>query len=74
MLKPLSAALRDGDSVRAVVRGTSVVSDGRTPGITMPSIDSQVEAITKAYEQSGLTLTDTTYIEAHGKLKTLHGD
>ncbi|CAN9150169.1 unnamed protein product [Alternaria alternata] len=73
MLKPLSAALRDGDSVRAIVRGTSVVSDGRTPGITMPSMDSQVEAITKAYEQAGLTLADTIYIEAHGT-GTIIGD
>ncbi|KAF5850458.1 hypothetical protein GGP41_002703 [Bipolaris sorokiniana] len=71
MFKPLSTVLRNGDPIRAIVHGTSVVSDGRTPGITMPRMDSQVEAITKVYKQAGLTLADTTYIEAHG---TIVGD
>ncbi|KAH7558493.1 hypothetical protein BM1_04630 [Bipolaris maydis] len=73
MLKPLSKALKDRDTIRAILRGTSVVSDGKTLGITMPSMDSQVEAITRAYEQAGLVLADTTYIEAHGT-GTIAGD
>ena len=67
MLKPLSAALADGDSIRAVIRGTSVVSDGKTLGITMPSMESQTAAILKAYENAGLRMAETPYIEAHGK-------
>ncbi|PSN60679.1 polyketide synthase [Corynespora cassiicola Philippines] len=66
LLKPLSAALADGDSIRAVIRGTSVVSDGRTLGITMPSMESQTRAILKAYENAGLRMAETPYIEAHG--------
>ncbi|KAJ5778489.1 hypothetical protein N7520_001735 [Penicillium odoratum] len=66
LIKPLSTALADGDSIRAVIRGTSVVNDGRTPGITMPSVDSQTAAIWKAYQDAGLNPADTPYVEAHG--------
>lgn len=33
MLKRLDDAIRDGDPIRAVIRGTATNSDGRTPGI-----------------------------------------
>lgn len=69
LLKPLSAALRDGDTVRSVIRGSAVVSDGRTPGITMPSPDAQFAAIQRAYKVAGLDPRETVYVEAHGKLK-----
>ena len=36
VLKPLSRALADGDRVYAVIRGTAMNQDGRTPGMTMP--------------------------------------
>lgn len=66
MLKPLSAALRDGDSIQAVIRGTAVNSDGRTPGITMPSKEAQVKMMCQAYAKAGLDPKRTVYIEAHG--------
>ena len=37
ILKPLSAALRDGDNIGCIIRETGVNQDGRTPGLTMPS-------------------------------------
>jgi acyl transferase domain-containing protein len=67
MLKPLDQALRDGDAVRAVIRGSIVIQDGRTPGITMPSCEAQVRMIEKVYKQAKLDLKDTPYVEAHGK-------
>jgi acyl transferase domain-containing protein len=66
MLKSLDQALLDGDSIRAVIRGSSVVQDGRTPGITMPSCEAQKKMIEKAYEQANLSPRDTAYVEAHG--------
>jgi len=36
IVKRLSDALRDGDTIRAVVRGTGINQDGRTPGPTSP--------------------------------------
>ena len=42
VLRPLSAALRDGQRVYAVIRGSACNQDGRTSGITVPSGDAQV--------------------------------
>lgn len=66
ILKPLNDALRDGDTIRAVIRGTAVNSDGKTPGITLPSKDAQISLIQTAYEQSGCDPAETGYFEAHG--------
>ncbi|KAL7953011.1 putative polyketide synthase [Trichoderma compactum] len=66
LLKPLSAALRDGDRIRSVIRGSAVVSDGKTPGITMPSPVSQYATIQRAYKTAGLDPRETVYVEAHG--------
>ncbi|KAK0758949.1 hypothetical protein N5P37_008436 [Trichoderma harzianum] len=66
LLKPLSAALRDGDTIRSVIRGSAVVSDGKTPGITMPSPVSQYATIQRAYKTAGLDPRETVYVEAHG--------
>ncbi|KAF7548169.1 hypothetical protein G7Z17_g7234 [Cylindrodendrum hubeiense] len=65
-LKPVSAALKDRDPVRAVVRGTSTNSDGKTPGMSMPSSESHEALIRRAYEEAGLDPIETVFIEAHG--------
>ncbi|KAK0634886.1 polyketide synthase-like protein [Bombardia bombarda] len=65
-LKRLSSALRDGDKIWAVVRGTAVNSNGRTPGITQPSADLQEAVIRKAYAGAGMDFADTDYVECHG--------
>ena len=66
MVKRLDLALRDGDPIRAVIRGSNVCSDGRTAGITMPSCEIQTRMMQRAYERAGLDPRDTTYVEAHG--------
>ncbi|USP79169.1 polyketide synthase [Curvularia clavata] len=66
ILKPLSAALADGDSIRAVIRGTGVSSDGKTNGITLPSDWGQKQALEMAYKDAGLRPQDTYFVEAHG--------
>lgn len=66
LLKPLAAALKDGDTIRAVIRGTGVNQDGKTPGITLPSKAAQIELIQSVYAGAGLDVVDTNYIEAHG--------
>ncbi|OJJ29662.1 hypothetical protein ASPWEDRAFT_294248 [Aspergillus wentii DTO 134E9] len=66
LLKPLAAAMADGDNIRAVIRGTGINQDGRTPGITLPSPTSQASLIRSTYERHGLSMRDTAYFEAHG--------
>ncbi|CAI4212690.1 unnamed protein product [Parascedosporium putredinis] len=65
VLKPLSAAIRDGDRIRGVIRGSAVTQDGRTPGISVPSTSAQKEAIFQAYRQANLEVF-ADYVEAHG--------
>jgi acyl transferase domain-containing protein len=67
VLKRVSDAIRDNDTIRAVVRSTGSNQDGRTPGITQPSKDSQEQLIRYTYAKAGLGFADTQYFEAHGK-------
>ncbi|PNY25088.1 Polyketide synthase [Tolypocladium capitatum] len=66
VMKRLSDALRDNDTIRAVIRGTAVNQDGRTPGITLPSKEAQVANITSVYAAAGLDFNQTAYVECHG--------
>ena len=72
-MKPLVAALKDGDTIRAVIRNTGVNQDGKTPGISFPSKDAQERLIRTVYEGAGLNPLHTTYVEAHG-IGTQAGD
>lgn len=66
ILKPLDAALRDGDHIHAVIKGTAVNSDGRTNGFTAPSSIAQTAVIRKALRQAAVHPRDISYVEAHG--------
>lgn len=66
LLKPLANALKDGDPIRAVIRGTGSSQDGKTPGITMPNGAAQEQLIRDVYAASGLDPAQTSYVEAHG--------
>ena len=66
VLKRLDDAIRDGDTVRAVIRSTYTNQDGRTPGITQPIKEAQIAAIRHAYDIANLSVTNTRFFEAHG--------
>lgn len=67
VLKRLSHAIRDGDTIRALVRSTGTNQDGHTSGgVTQPSKDSQARLITETYRKAGLDLNKTRFFEAHG--------
>lgn len=66
ILKPLADAIRDNDTVRAVIRGTACNQDGKTLGIMLPSREAQEELIRTAYKDSGCDFATTAYFEAHG--------
>ncbi|AEO67408.1 polyketide synthase [Thermothielavioides terrestris NRRL 8126] len=65
MLKPLDAALRDGDHIHAVIRETGLNQDGKTTTITSPSAAAQIDLILDVYRRAGLDPVDTGYVEAH---------
>ncbi|PCH00416.1 Acyl transferase/acyl hydrolase/lysophospholipase [Penicillium occitanis (nom. inval.)] len=66
ILKPLADALKDGDAIRAVIRGTGVNQDGHTTGITLPNSEAQADLINTTYRAAGLEFSQTSYFEAHG--------
>ena len=65
-IKRQSAAVRDGNPIRALVRGTAVNANGRTGGISHPGREGQEAVIRKAYMNAGLPLHNTQYFECHG--------
>jgi amino acid adenylation domain-containing protein len=67
LLRRLSDALRDGDPVRAVIRGSAVNNDGSFKvGFTAPSIDGQAQVIAQALAMAGVEPESIGYVEAHG--------
>jgi acyl transferase domain-containing protein/enoyl-CoA hydratase/carnithine racemase/aryl carrier-like protein/SAM-dependent methyltransferase len=66
LLKRLDDALRDGDPVRAVIRGWGVNQDGKTNGITAPSQESQASLEAGVYERFGIDPEHIGLVEAHG--------
>ncbi|MEU2079498.1 beta-ketoacyl synthase N-terminal-like domain-containing protein [Streptomyces sp. NPDC013489] len=64
VLKPMAAALRDGDLVLGAISGVAVNNDGRTMGVTTPNLEAQIELLDKVYR----TVDPATvqYVEAHG--------
>ncbi|MEU6153492.1 SDR family NAD(P)-dependent oxidoreductase [Actinosynnema sp. NPDC047251] len=66
VLKPLRAALADGDQVIAVIRGSAVNHAGRGPSLTAPNPEAQARVIARAYETAGVDPARVSYVEAHG--------
>ncbi|WPO69277.1 SDR family NAD(P)-dependent oxidoreductase [Streptomyces sp. KN37] len=64
LLKPLRQALRDGDPVRAVIRGSAVNHNGRTIGFTSPSSLRQAEVIREALRDARIDPRTVSYVEA----------
>jgi polyketide synthase 5 len=66
LLKRLPDALRDGDRILAVVRGTAANQDGRTANIATPSVTAQVAAYRAALAAAGVEARTVGMVEAHG--------
>jgi hybrid polyketide synthase/nonribosomal peptide synthetase FtdB len=66
VLKRLADAIRDGDRIYALIRGTAVTQDGHTNGITVPDGDSQQRAMRAALAEAGVAASSVEYVEAHG--------
>ncbi|HEU4322645.1 MAG TPA: beta-ketoacyl synthase N-terminal-like domain-containing protein [Roseiflexaceae bacterium] len=72
VLKRLADALRDGDTVLAVIRGTAINNDGSAKvSYTAPSIEGQAEVIAAAQAAADVDADTISYIEAHGTATAL---
>jgi acyl transferase domain-containing protein/NADPH:quinone reductase-like Zn-dependent oxidoreductase/surfactin synthase thioesterase subunit/NAD(P)-dependent dehydrogenase (short-subunit alcohol dehydrogenase family)/acyl carrier protein len=65
-LKRLSDALANGDRIYAIIRGSALNQDGRTPGMTLPSQAAQEQLLRSACEDAGVKPGQISYVEAHG--------
>ena len=64
VLKAYDQALKDGDSIYAVIRGSAVNHKGRTKSYAAPDLHQQVAVIQQALAQQGLDPRTISYIEA----------
>lgn len=67
VLRRLEDALRDGDHIHAVIRGTAVNNDGAAKaGYLAPSVEGQAEAVAEAIAMAGVSADSIGYVECHG--------
>jgi acyl transferase domain-containing protein/thioesterase domain-containing protein/acyl carrier protein/SAM-dependent methyltransferase len=66
VLKRLSSALANGDSILALIRGTAINHDGRSSGLTAPNGPAQQDVIRRALANGGVSPDEVGYVEAHG--------
>ena len=67
LLKPLAAALADGDAIYAVIKGSAINNDGALKiGYTAPSVTGQATVIAEAQAMAGVSPDTISYVEAHG--------
>lgn len=67
VLKRLSDAIEDGDTIFAVVKASAINNDGAAKiSYTAPSEDGQAEVIALAHELAGISADSISYVETHG--------
>jgi len=72
VLKRLKKALKDGDHIYAIVKGSAINNDGkRKVGFTAPSVEGQATVIRTALTMARVEPDTIGYIETHGTGTTL---
>ncbi|WP_457072739.1 SDR family oxidoreductase [Mycobacteroides abscessus] len=66
IMKRLSDARSDGDTVHAVILGVGESADGKRASIHAPSSDGQAQAIRRAWEAADLDPAKADWVVAHG--------
>ena len=66
VLKRLSQAQQDGDTILALIRGSAVNQDGPSSGLTVPNGQAQQKLIKQALVQAQIKPAEISYLEAHG--------
>lgn len=72
VLKRLDEAIRDGDTIWGIIKGSAVNNDGGNKmGYFAPSVEGQAGAIRSAYLTAGVEPNEVCFIEGHGSATQL---
>lgn len=67
VLRRAKDAIRDGDHIWAILKGSAVNNDGAAKaGYLAPSVDGQARCIAEAQAIAGVEANSVTYVECHG--------
>ena len=66
LLKPLWMALRDGDHIYGIIRGSAENHGGKANSLTAPNPVAQEELLEESYSRAGVEPGSVSYIECHG--------
>ena len=67
ILKPMQAALDDGDRIHAVIRGSAINNDGAMKmTYAAPAVAGQAEVIAEAHAVAAVDASTIGYVETHG--------
>ncbi|MGA1867995.1 MAG: ACP S-malonyltransferase [bacterium] len=66
LLQRLEDAVREGNHIYGIIKGSAVRHVGQTISITAPSVEAQRELILSACKNAGFGLDTVSYVEAHG--------
>lgn len=62
-IKSLPLALRDGNPIRAIIKGTATNCGGRSESLVTPSSIAQEELMRRVYQNAGLDPKETAFVE-----------
>lgn len=66
VLKRLAQAQTDRDNIQGIILASAINQDGKTNGITSPSVKSQTELTFQLYKRYNIDPSTITYAEMHG--------
>ena len=66
LLKPLAAAIADGDQIYGVIKGSAINHGGKTNGYSVPNPQAQADVIGEVFKRAGIDPRTLSYLEAHG--------
>ncbi|XP_070532346.1 probable polyketide synthase 1 [Ptychodera flava] len=66
ILKPLAAAVAEGDHIYSVIKGSAIAANGFCSSLTMPLQSAQEYVMHEAYDRFNIPMSSVDYVEAHG--------
>ncbi len=71
LLKSVSQAERDGDSILGIIKSTAINHGGKSGGLTVPNPFKQQKLLEEVYQKSAIDFSTVSYVEAHGTATSL---